>query len=177
MKNILKLRTLLMVSVIALIALGSCKKDADEITQALTASMSAKINSINETDTTIVDSSKEWSAITRVSIMKGNVLTITGTELAITTIPDIINVTIYGTTEGTYKLGVNVASAQCGCVLSTKYNDANVTFTSTSGTVVLTKVDKTAQVISGTYEFWLFSGGVWKTITNGKFENLKYEVK
>lgn len=175
MKNILKLRTLLTVSFIVLIALGSCKKDTDEITQALTASMSAKINSIDENDTTIITGSKEWSTISRISVMKGEVLTITGTEFSLT--PDILNVTIYGTTEGTYKLGLNVASAQCGCVLSTKYNDANVTFTSTSGTVVLTKVDKTAQLISGTYEFWLYSGGVWKTITNGKFENLKYEVK
>lgn len=177
MKNILKLKTLLLVGFIALVALSSCKKDADEITQALTASMSAKINSIDEIDTTIITSSKDWTAISRISIMKGEVLTITGTELNLTTLPDVLNVTIYGTTEGTYKLGLNVASAQCGCVLSTKYNDANVTFTSTSGTVVLTKVDKTAQLISGTYEFWLYSGGVWKTITNGKFENLKYEVK
>lgn len=161
----------------AFFALGSCKKDDDEITQALTASMSATINSIDEIDQTTVTGSKDWSSITRVSIMKGDVITITATELSIVSTPDIINVTINGSTEGTYKLGIQDAAAQCACVLSTKYNDANVVFTSTSGTVVLTKVDKSAQIISGTYEFWLYSGGVWKTITNGKFENIKYEKK
>ncbi len=184
MKNILNFRPLVALGVMALVALGSCKKDSDDTTPKLDdttpkliASMGATINAIVETDGTTIVSSTQWSAISRVSIMKGDVLTITGTALSFTGIPDVINVTIYGTTEGTYKLGIADVAAQCGAGLVTKYNEATATFVSTSGTVELTKVDKSARIISGTYEFSLFSGGVIKTITNGKFENLKYDVK
>lgn len=177
MKNILNFRPLVALAVIALIALGSCKKDSDDTTPKLTASMGATINSMDEADgITIVDST-DWSAITRVSIMKGDVLTISGTALSFTGIPDVINVTIYGTTEGTYKLGIAEVAAQCGAVLFTKYNEGTGSFISNSGTVVLTKVDKSARLVSGTFEFSLFSPTAVKSITNGKFENLSYKVQ
>ena len=165
---------LLSLSACQTMSLGTFNNDAAQISKSLSnATMSATITTMNETDGVTPASNYDWTAVSRTTIMKGNVITISGSDLNL----DAINVTIYGTEVGTYKLGLQDVAAKCGCVFMTKYNEKNATFASTSGAVTITKIDKTTRLISGTYEFNLFSGGVIKIITNGKFENLKYEVK
>jgi hypothetical protein len=164
-------KVLMLLGLVLTTTLFSCKKDDDE--NVLTASMSATINDGTFADDGVTfntTASNAWTSLTRVTVMTNNVITIAGTSL----LGDAVDVTIYGTTEGTYNLGIANQAIQCGCALLTTYNNARVTFASTSGTVVLTKVDTNEKVISGTFSFVLYSGGVFKTITNGNFENLKY---
>ncbi len=170
------------VSVLLLLTLTACQtmslasfnNDATQISKSLSdASISATITTMNEDDGVTPASNYDWTAVSRTTIIKGSIITISGSDLNL----DAINITINGTEAGTYKLGLQDVAAKCGCVLITKYNDKSATFASTSGEVTVTKIDKTTRLISGTFQFNLFSGGVIKTITNGKFENLKYEVK
>lgn len=175
MNNKLNIRAILAVTTIMILTFGACKKDKDndENGPTLPASMSATINTIAEEDGLTIEESTEWSAFTRVSIMKGDVINITGTALNLTG----INVIINGTKEETYELGLPNLKGHSGCGLVTTLPDGIATFISSSGQVTLTKVDKSAKLISGTFEFSLFYGSYLKTITNGKFENLKYKVQ
>jgi len=174
----MNIKGLLFVCALLSAAMFSCKKDDDN---NLPASMNATVNSVtvSETDTT-VNSSVDVNFITRKAIMTNGVITITGTSLAL----DVVNITIKGTTVGTYDLSIDLLNPKTQCLGSiyTTYVNANnetnsALFESKEGTVVLTTVDTANKVVSGTYEFFVFSGDVYKTITKGTFENLKYTVK
>ena len=184
MNKRLKYNSIVAIAVALIVAMGSCKKKSDDPTPEVVASMSATINETGA-DSSVVTTTAEWSAITRKSYLTGNQLTITGVAMPANiltpTIVDNITITVNGIDVDTYTLGFDIATAsaaaQCGCTLITSYNGKYPSaFISTSGTVNITAVDKTAQRVSGTFEFVVFSG-VIKTITNGKFENLKYDIK
>jgi hypothetical protein len=166
----MNIKGLLFVCALLSAAVFSCKKDSNEVK----ASMGAKIYTVNLENDTI-----NWSAVTRVTVLKNEIFTITGTSLNADLSNDVLAITVNGVKPETYTLNPDPLnfSAQCGCAYTTKFNGASVVFLGTSGNVVITKVDTGNKLISGTFEFSVLSGNVTKTITKGTFENLKYVVK
>ncbi len=174
---------LIAVAIILTIGLtfGSCKKDSNGNPISI-PSMSATISDAAQGDTLSAINPTPWAAVYPFAVLKSNFLTINGTALNL----DGVTLTVYGLTPGTYKLGLGVLSAQCGAVLNTKQVfpdslDVNgkpvskfVIYTSTSGEVTLSKVDTESKLVSGTFEFTTFSGGLYKTITQGQFDNVAY---
>lgn len=179
MRKLMNYKALVAVMVIAL-AMGACKKSSDDATPEPVASMSAKINeTAGDSASYNVTTSANWDAITRVSVVKNDVLLITGTQINLAALsnPDIIAITVYGPRVGTFTMGLGTLSLQCGCVLTTTYGIKYPSvFASTTGSVTISNFDTTAKLISGTFEFTVYSG-VTKTISEGKFENLKYTVQ
>jgi len=167
--KIMNIKGLLFVCALLSAAVFSCKKDSDD---EVKASMGAKIYTVNLENDTI-----NWSAVTRVTVLKNNIFTISGTSLNADLSNDVLAITVNGVTAGTYTLDPLSLKAQCGCAYTTKFNGASAIFASTTGNVVITKVDTGNKLISGTFEFSVLSGDVTKNITKGTFENLKYTVK
>jgi len=164
----MNIKGLLFVCALLSAAMFSCKKDSDDVE----ASMGAKIYTVNLENDTI-----NWSAVTRVTVLKNEIFTITGTSLNADLSNDVLAITVNGINPDTYTLNPLGLETECGCVYTTKFNGSTAAFVSTAGTVVLTNVDTKNKRISGTYEFSVLSGDVTKTITKGTFENLKYTVK
>jgi hypothetical protein len=172
-------KTLIFGSALLSAALFSCSKDNDD--DSLPKSMGFTLHSIKldetRTDTTLIDT-KEMAIITRKAVMTNDIVTITGTTLGL----DVVNISVRATKEGKYEFTIkdlNDPKFQCLGTIETSYTNSegevkNAFFTSNRGTVVLTKVDTAKKIVSGTFEFDLFSGDVYKTIRKGKFENLKY---
>lgn len=154
------------------LGLSSCKKDSNGNPIPI-GSMSATINEISTDDGTTVTGSANWTAFPPLANITAGKLTIGGTSLNF----DAIAITVNGVVPGTYKLSLQDLAGQCGCVLSTKYNLQDVLFASSSGEVILTKVDTDLKLVSGTFNFSMYSAGVTKTITSGKFENVSYIQK
>jgi hypothetical protein len=138
----------------------SCKKADNPIS----ASMSAKINGAL------------WNTSVRVTVLQGGFFSITGTSLA----GEIMNITIYGQTEGTYLLQAIPPAFQFTALYkeSASILDENG-FAATSGQVVITHIDNTAKKISGTFNFDAMRASDFSTIsvTEGKFNNLLYTGK
>jgi len=134
----------------------SCSKDSDSI---IDTKMGAKIDG------------NSWSSITRVSVMAGETITITGTSTA-----DVMVITINGITAKTYTLSIIPVSTECACVYQPSLiSGENDWYYSTSGTVTLTKVDTVNKKISGTFQFTVAKGLLsTKSITSGVFNDLSY---
>ncbi len=136
----------------------ACKKDS-KIANIInpTASMKCKVNGA------------DWSAQTRVTTMQSNKFIINGTTG--TSGSNVLNITIFGTTTGTY---INVPTQ----FLATYTNDTNASdslFTATEGTVTLSKVDTVNKRISGTFSFNAKNAQLLnKQITAGTFTDLAY---
>jgi hypothetical protein len=146
----------------AIVIMGvSCKKDSSG--NIIVTKMSATIDG------------KAWDSAIRTTVLQAttNTFIITGTSLT----GEILEVTTYGTTQGTYELSVGSVSAKClGTYKASISSGTSDIYISTSGTVVLTKVDKTAKKISGTFVFSLYclNSKLTKTVTNGVFNDLSY---
>jgi hypothetical protein len=138
----------------------SCKKDSNNNT--VPTKMSATI------------SGKQWESLTRTTILQtnSNVFVITGVSLS----GEVLAVTIYGSTPGTYDLTIAIPiKAQCAGSYMPSVASSDV-YLSSTGTVVLSKVDKTARKISGTFSFTLNKTiSDTKSVTNGVFNDLLYE--
>jgi hypothetical protein len=137
----------------------SCKKDSNS---TVPTKMSATIGG------------KQWESLTRTTILQtdANIFVITGISLT----GEVLAVTVYGSTPGTYDLTIAIPiKAQCAGSYMPSATSSDV-YVSSTGTVVLSKVDKTAKKISGTFSFTLNKTVAdTKTVTNGVFNDLLYE--
>lgn len=136
----------------------ACKKDS-KITDIInpSASLKCKVNGV------------DWTAQTRLTTMQSNKFIINGTVG--TSGSNILNITIFGANTGTY---ITVPTQ----FLATYTNDTGVgdsLYTSTEGTVTLSKVDTTNKRISGTFSFKAKNPQLLnKQITAGTFTDLAY---
>jgi hypothetical protein len=141
----------------------ACKKDskiADIINP--TASMKCTINGT------------PWSAITRVTTKQGNTFLINGTGSLGN---DVLNITVLGTTPGTYTLSTySPPQTQFSATYTNSTSSTDSLYTAYEGTVTLSSVDTTAKKISGTYTFKAKNLLLLnKSITGGTFTNLVYQ--
>ncbi|HBF87581.1 MAG TPA: hypothetical protein DDX39_02975 [Bacteroidales bacterium] len=153
MKNkILSFTLLMFVS----IAFFSCDKE-----DFLSGTMSAKVDGTS------------WSSATQVTLLKNDMFFITGTSMS----GQIMEITIVGTTTGTFELDVAGVQAGCGAVYKPSVTEESENFASKEGVVVITEV--TDETISGTFEFSMTNTSLDNTveITDGKFDNLPYTNK
>lgn len=142
----------------------SCEKDTiEETVAAITpASMSATVN-----DTV-------FTTITRVTVFSStaNAFLITGTSLD----GKVLSVTIRASEVGTYTTSIELEDPSSKVGAAWRAHSEN--FVSNSGTVELTKVDKTKKKISGTFTFTMINptSGLTEvfSITEGKFDQLSY---
>lgn len=151
---------IILFSFVCLVLISSCKKDGSILSNAI---MTAKIDGT------------KWVSITRVTIQKSGIFLITGTS----TEGQAIEVTINGSTTGTYTLEASTssASAQCGAIYKPTINNSDSTYVSKSGQVAISKIDTENQLISGTFNFVVTNLDVTKNITEGKFSDLKYQIQ
>lgn len=143
----------------------SCKKDNPITPQDIitNASMTAKIDGA------------AWTSLTRVTVQKSGMFLITGTSSD----NQVLEVTTRGIVAGTYKFDVSMtsASAECVSIYKPSLNNNDSTFASTSGQVILSKVDTENKLISGTFNFVVTNSSITKNITEGKFTDLKYQIQ
>lgn len=139
---------------------SSCSKDSDGI---FSNQMSAKIGGT------------EWTALLPTGVFSNESFAITGTSLT----GETIVITIKGDTTGTYNLSVLPVKTEClGTYKATVDATTEDTYVSTTGSVVLTKVDKSQKLISGTFSFYVANQAfAVKQITNGTFTNVTYISK
>ncbi|MFH2141618.1 MAG: DUF6252 family protein [Bacteroidota bacterium] len=145
--------------IIILTALFACKKE----NLVTNASMSATIDGTS------------WTAITRVSnhFVSTNIFTISGTSVN----GEVLAITIRGSEEGTYTSATSIdsLSAQVGAIFQPSASSPSENnFFSKSGTVTISDIDTDNMLISGTFSFELTKLSETKTITTGKFSQLKY---
>ena len=141
------------------ISVASCNKDSSSASVKMGASIDGK----------------SWNSSVRVAVLQGNIFTITGTSLT----GEIIAITINGETTGAYSLSLLPPVAGCAASYKASYTTSTADiWGSITGKVVLTKVDKTNKLISGTFEFSLalpVISLVTKSITQGQFNDLQYQ--
>ena len=156
------------ISIFAILLVGvfftiSCKKDS-KITDVinLSASMKAKVNGT------------QWTALTRVTTVQGSNLIVNGTGSLGS---DVLNVTIFGTTPGTYTLSTTApVSTQFSATYTNDTGNTDSLYTAYTGTVTITKFDATSKRVSGTFSFTAKNLAlVTKTITEGSFTELEYQ--
>ncbi|HEY4786897.1 MAG TPA: DUF6252 family protein [Bacteroidales bacterium] len=151
MKSPLKLICLLFL----VTSIASCKKDNTSAPVKMSA---------------VVDS-KTWSPDLRVVVLQNDVFTITASS-PLSSLTLVI--TINGSATGTYSFPA--ISSICGATYTNvAVPSSSDIYASVTGSVVLTKVDKTAKLISGTFEFTMANTSLsTKSITNGQFNDLQY---
>jgi len=152
----MKLHLILVCIAIVSMPLTSCKKD----------------NSSTPTKMSATVSGKAWDTSIRVATLQNSIFVVTGTSLS----GEVITITIKGETIGTYNLTAIPPITQCAAsYTATLTPGSSDIYASIDGKVVLTKVDKTAKLISGTFEFTLTNNVfATKSITNGQFNDLTY---
>lgn len=158
-----KITLLLLVS--GIIFSMSCKKDT-KITDIINPGASMKCNI----------GGASWSAVSRVTTKQGNKFIITGTGSMGS---DVLNVTIFGATTGTYNLTTTLPIQTQMSGTFTKSTSTDSLYTAYEGTATLSSVDTTNKKISGTFSFKaknlshpLLSNMI---ITSGTFTNLIYQ--
>ncbi len=115
---------------------------------------------------------KNWSAAVRPTTLANHIFVISGTSA----LGEVLIITVNGDAPDLYEFNI---SNLLGCnatykksVLSTSNDDI---YTSISGKVNLTKVDKVNKKISGTFEFSLVKLSVQTLLVkNGTFTDLEY---
>jgi hypothetical protein len=152
-------KLLLVIIAISVVFLaGSCKKDANGNT---IYPMSASIDG------------KQWTATLPAGVLSNGYFVITGTSLT----GETIIVTIKGETIGTYNLSLLPAKSDClGTYEATLIPTTEDTYVSASGRVVLSKVDKINNLVSGTFEFTVANSSLTvKEITKGAFNDVIFK--
>jgi hypothetical protein len=152
------MKTFLIIIILATITLFSCKKEV-----VTNASMTATIDGT------------AWTTVTRVSnhFIGTKMFTITGTSLS----GEVLVLTVRAEEEGTYTSSTSIdsLSAQVGAVFQPNASSPSENnFFSNSGTVTISEIDTENMLISGTFSFQLTKLDVTKSITSGKFTDLKY---
>ena len=139
---------------------GSCKKDSNGNT---IYKMSASIDG------------KQWSTIAPFGELSSGILTITGASL----IGEIIAVTVNGEVAGSYNVSVLPPKAECLWTYKATISQTTVdAYVSTTGKVVITKLDKTNKLASGTFEFTLINMELpQKQITVGTFTDVTIIIR
>ncbi len=142
---------------------GSCNKDSNGNT---IYKMSASIDG------------KQWSTLTALGELSSGVLVITG----VSSTGESIAVTVYGETKGSYTISVLPPMAQClGTYKATISQTSVDTYVSTTGKVLITKLDKTNKLASGTFEFTLINtvnmALPQKQITVGAFTDVTFIIQ
>lgn len=166
MKKILKSISLVFV---ALFLLGSC----EEVKEILPVpSMTATVDG------------EAWTSIFRATVLfeSNNMITITGTPEASKEVDKAIIVSINATEVGTYEQApLTNPIGDCNILYKKTANATTGSadyYLSTTATVTITKIDKEKKQISGTFSGSLLSTGANEVIiSNGKFENLNYQVQ
>jgi hypothetical protein len=155
----MKFLTKLLFLALFTVSLASCNKDSSSAPTKMSA---------------LIDG-KAWDSSIRVSLLQNGIFTITGTSLT----GEVIAITINGVTTGTYNLSLLPPATQCAATYKASVTTSSSDiYVSESGKVVLTKIDQTAKLISGTFEFTLAlpsSLTTIKSITQGQFNDLQYQ--
>jgi len=114
-----------------------------------------------------------WTSSVRVTVLDSSNFLITGTSLS----GNVIAMTVFGATEGTYLLGIDSALSIGFEAVYTEGLSLNDVYTAASGEVKLTKIDADAETISGTFKFSAMNPEL-KTleVKDGEFKDLKYTV-
>lgn len=116
---------------------------------------------------------QNWVTVTRVTVIKQGKIIITGTSLS----GQSLVITINGTDAGTYTLSALPPKTQCGAVYKETATASTAdAFYSVSGTVVITNLDLTNKILSGTFNFEMIKdlSGTTISITNGKINDIKF---
>lgn len=134
------------------VLIASCSKDSETATK-----LGAKIGG------------KSWSAPVRVTTLTNGVFVITGTSAT----GETLIITINGDTPSVYEFNLN---SLLGCNATYKKSAlSSDIYTSVTGRVELTKVDKTNKKISGKFEFTLLHSLTDNlSVTGGVFNDLEY---
>jgi len=137
------------------ISIASCSKDNSSTPAKMSATIDGKTWS--PPDLGVMGT---FSSSTGVFTITG----ITGTSS--------ISIIIHGETTSTYTLSIYPVKTECEATYIPSLLSYSDAYFATSGTVVLTKVDKTKKLISGTFEYTLSNS---KTITKGQFNDVTYQ--
>jgi hypothetical protein len=112
---------------------------------------------------------KQWSAPMPIGVLSNGVLVVTGSSLT----GELIALTIYGDVAKSYTQSL-LPLASYKASLTTTTADA---FVSTSGTIVLTKIDATNKLVSGTFNFTLVDNTLAVKQIQGTFNDVSYMVQ
>lgn len=141
------------------VLLSSCKKEAIDITGK---KMAAYIDG------------KTWDTNVRATVLQNGVFVITGTSI----LDGILVITINGENPGTYNFSATSLQLSCLATYTPSALNPADTYASTSGKVILTKVDTQNKTISGTFEFTVVNATLdFKSIKSGVFNDISYEIK
>lgn len=134
----------------------SCKKDSDG-------------NTIYKMSATI--DGKQWNALAPTGILTGGVLVITGISIS----GESVIVTVKGDMEKTYELNTPALKTECFATYKASLTGTDDSYASLTGKVILTKVDKTKNLVSGTFEFSVSKLSILtKQITKGEFNDVTF---
>jgi hypothetical protein len=135
----------------------TCSKDGGS--SIIPTKLSAKINGV------------AWQSLVNVTTKSSGYFFITGTSLD----QKILNITIKGTTPGTYTLQTGSLGFEALYAESATASLADK-YVAISGTVTLSKVDDTNHKISGTFNFNMTKLTQNLTVTEGVFNDLTFET-
>ncbi len=122
-----------------------------------------------------------WTSLFRLSTVTDSSIVITGTPTASQTADKTIILTVFGTGEGTYQLGLGSLTADCAVAYKKTANAADGEdnyYVAYEATIVITKLDTENKKLSGTFSAKLRSTGQLAdeiVISDGTFENLNYQ--
>ena len=112
------------------------------------------------------------------TILEGGVMNITGLRGAQM---ESVIITLFGTTEGVYELGVTNAQLQSNAAAYSEASGSSGTWVALTdgstpqGQVTITDIDENNMTISGTFSFTAYDvNGTAKEFTNGVFTNIPY---
>lgn len=112
-----------------------------------------------------------WNSTNQVVNLMNNVITFTGIDVDGKT----ISFTVFGTSEGDYKVVKNSWETEFGAFYKlTEFDELNDAWIAYEGVVNLNTIDEESRSISGDFRFNAARGGDTLKIENGTFRDLKY---
>jgi len=158
---------------LSLVGFSFMMNSCEEAEKLLNAKMTATIDGAN------------WTAAVRHATVTDQLINIIGTGTNL----DVVNLTVYGTTEGTYELTLGQANLKCAAV----YKEEGMTdadrYVSLKGKIIIDDLNTSDKKISGTFEFSMIkfsdyeAGNIetWLTmdlleIKSGSFKDLTYTM-
>lgn len=145
--------------IVGVFLLSIMLSQCDKTDSILSAKMEAKIDNT------------EWKSITRVTNLIDDKFTITGTSVS----GEIISITVFGKTTGTYELKADFTSIEFAAFYKPDVSSTTENYVASSGIVEITEIDSENNKISGTFHFDAYKNLTEKiSITDGSFDDLKY---
>lgn len=142
-----------------------CSKDNNSPT-ILSASSSATIDGVTWSNPLLVPP---------FAVKTSTGFTITMSSISSSTVTSTLIVQLFGTVTGTYDATIITTGNKCTAVYTPNILTPTDTYASTIGKVSVTEINTTNKTISGTFNFTCANTSlVTKTISNGKFTNVKY---